>query len=143
MLEPLGDTQSWAKLGENTLAVRSADGVFTWLGLTLSAGFPDHGVPELVLGLLEEAGIQAPVRVTGGEVVPIVRPARPGGWLVFLLNLERNPVQAQVESHWVLQQAEDLFSHRPLTLSEDGTSFSLSIAPWEIAVVHCVEREVV
>ena len=142
VLEPLGDTQAWAALGEETVAVRSADGVFTWLGLTLSAGFGDQGVPELVLGLVEEAGIRAPLRVVGGEVVPIVRPARPGGWLVFLFNMGREIVDARVESDWALRQAEDLLAHRPLPLADHGGGFSLAIDSWEMAVVHCVEEEV-
>ena len=142
VLEPLGDTQAWAALGEETVAVRSADGVFTWLGLTLSAGFGDQGVPELVLGLVEEAGIRAPLRVVGGEVVPIVRPARSGGWLVFLFNMGREIVDVRVESDWVLRQAEDLLAHRSLPLADHGGGFSLAIDSWEMAVVHCVEEEV-
>jgi len=141
VLEALGDTQAWARLGEECVGVRSADGAFTWLGLTLSAGFGDNGVPELVLGLVEEAGIRAPVRVVGGEVVPIVRPARPGGWLVFLLNMERVAVDARVESDRVLQQAKDLCSHRPLPLLDHGSGFATSIGPWEMMVVHCIAEE--
>lgn len=137
VLEALGDTEAWAKLGEEVVGVRSADGVFTWLGLTLSAGFGDSGVPELVLGLVEEAGIGAPVRITGGDVVPIARRSRLGGRLVFLFNLERTAVDVRVECRWDIRRAEDLFAQRPLSLLDDATGFALRIDPWEMAVVHC------
>ena len=80
--------------------------------------------------------------LVGGEVVPIVRPARSGGWLVFLFNMGREIVDARVESDWALRQAEDLLAHRPLSLADHGGGFSLAIDSWEMAVVHCVEEEV-
>ena len=94
-----------------------------------------------MLGLVEEAGIRAPVRVVGGELVPLVRPARPGGWMVFLLNTGREAVDARVESDWAIQHAEDLLVHRPLPLADDGAGFSIAIDSWEMAVVHCVVKE--
>ena len=69
VLEPQGDTQGIATLEGQTVAVRSADGRFTWYGLTLSAGFGDVGQPDLVRGLTREAGCNA----AGG------RGGRPGG----------------------------------------------------------------
>ena len=89
VLEPQGDTQGIATLEGQTVAVRSADGRFTWYGLTLSAGFGDVGQPDLVRGLTREAGVTPLVAVEGDRVVPIVRRSRQGGWLVFVFNLER------------------------------------------------------
>ena len=126
VLEPTGTSQAWARLGEETVGVRCADGGFTWLGLTLSAGFGEVGASELVLGLTEEAGIKAPVRVEADKVVHVVRPSRLGGWLIFLLNLDREAVEARVESSWDLQNAEDLFSRRPMPVN-NGYSFDIRI----------------
>ena len=89
VLEPQGDTQGIATLEGQTVAVRSADGRFTWYGLTLSAGFGDVGQPDLVRGLTREAGVTPLVAVEGDRVAPIVRRSRQGGWLVFVFNLER------------------------------------------------------
>ena len=63
VLEPQGDTQGIATLEGQTVAVRSADGRFTWYGLTLSAGFGDVGQPDLVRGLTREAGVTPLVAV--------------------------------------------------------------------------------
>ena len=87
VLEPAGRCESWATLDGQTVGVRTEDGRFTWLGLTLSAGFAEEAPPELVLGLAAEAGVRPPVRVDGAEIVPVVRPSRQGGWLLFLLNM--------------------------------------------------------
>jgi len=61
VLEPRGDTQPLATLEGSTVAVRTADGRFTWFGLTLSAGLGDFACPDIVLGLVREAQIEAPV----------------------------------------------------------------------------------
>ena len=79
--------------------------------------------------------------MAGGELVPIVRPARLGGWLVFLLNMGREAVDARVESDWAIQQAEDLLAHHPLPVADDGAGFFIAIDSWEMAVVHCVVKE--
>ena len=97
------------------------------------------GAPELVLGLAAEAGVRPPVRVEGAEVVPVVRPSRQGGWLLFLLNMRRSAASAQVRTEWKLQEVEDLFTRSLLPLS--GAGFEIGIDGWEMAVLHCREVE--
>ena len=139
VLEPAGGCEGWATLDGQTVGVRTADGRFTWLGLTLSAGFAEEAPPELVLGLAAEAGVRPPVRVEGAEVVPVVRPSRQGGWLLFLLNMRRSAASAQVRTEWKLQEVEDLFTRSLLPLS--GAGFEIGIDGWEMAVLHCREVE--
>ncbi|MCY3913666.1 MAG: beta-galactosidase trimerization domain-containing protein, partial [Chloroflexi bacterium] len=135
VLEPLGDTRTIATLDGAGVAVKSADGRFTWYGLTLSAGFDDVGQPEVVQGLLDESGIEAPVAVEGDLVVPVVRRSRQGGWLVFVFNLERSAAQVQLRPGWMIASARDLLAQADLAVEENA--FHLSIDQWEVAVVHC------
>jgi beta-galactosidase len=137
VLEPQGESAAIAALGDETLAVRSADGRFTWYGLTLSAGFDDIGVPEIVLGLAQEAGVEAPVETTGDQVITVVRRSRTEGWLVFVFNLERQAAQVRVQPRWQTGRAEDLLAGGQLELRDGG--FDLQIEPWGVAVVHCTE----
>ena len=139
VLEPLGETTALASIGADTVAVRTADGRFTWLGFTLSAGFGNVGDPGLVLGLTTEAGVQAPVVSEGGPVVPVVRRSRQGGWLVFLFNLAARPAQATLRPRWPTAEACDLLAQSALAVS-DG-AFAVSIEPWATAVIYCTEQE--
>ena len=138
VLEPQGETTALAAIGGDTVAVRTADGRFTWLGFTLSAGFGDVGDPGLVLGLTAEAGVQPPVVSEGDSVVPVVRRSRQGGWLVFLFNLEGRPAQATLRPRWQTAEACDLLRQSALTVS-DG-AFEVRLAPWAAAVIHCTEQ---
>ena len=63
VLEPRGGSKAIARLGEETVGVHSGDGRLIWYGLTLSAGFGDGGHPPVVEGLVNEAGIRAPLTV--------------------------------------------------------------------------------
>ncbi len=138
VLEPRGETTALASIGADTVAVRTADGRFTWLGFTLSAGFGDVGDPGLVLGLTAEADVQPPIVSEGDSVVPVVRRSRQGGWLVFLFNLEDRPAQATLRPRWQTGEACDLLAQSALTVS-DG-AFAVSLAPWATAVIHCTEQ---
>ena len=135
VLEPFGDTQAVASLGEETVAVSSADGRFTWYGLTLSAGFGDVGQPDLVLGLVKEAGVEAPVAIEGDRVVPVVRRSRQGGWLVFVFNLERAAARVTLRPRWPVSAARELLGQADLDVEDNA--FQLEIEPWSRAVVHC------
>ena len=137
MLEPLGETKALASIGADTVAVRTADGRFTWLGFTLSAGFGDVGDPGLVLGLTAEAGVQPPVASEGDRVVPVVRRSRQGGWLVFLFNLADQPARAELRPRWRTAKARDLLAQSALAVS-DG-AFAVSLEPWATAVIHCTD----
>ena len=137
VLEPLEDTQAIASLGDQTVAVRSADGRFTWYGLTLSAGFGDVGQPDIVLGLIREAGVEPPVTVEGDRVVPLVRGSRRGGRLVFVFNLDRTTARVRLRPRWRIGAARELLGQTDLAIEDNG--FRLEIEPWSRAVVHCTE----
>ena len=137
VLEPLGDTRTIATLDGASVAVQTADGRFTWYGLTLSAGFGDIGEPEVVQSLLGEAGIEAPVAIEGDRAVPVVRRSRQGGWLVFVFNLERSTAHVRLRPRWPIASAHDLLSKTELEVADNA--FQLSIEQWEVGVVHCTE----
>ena len=139
VLEPSDATEAIARLGNETVAVRTADGRFTWYGLTLSAGFGDVGSPELVLGLAGDAGVEAPVVTEGDRVVPVVRRSRQGGRLVFVFNLERTPATAKLRPRWHTESARELVEDRDLPVSDDA--LDLTVEPWSVGVLHCVERQ--
>ena len=136
VLESRGTAVPLAHLGEECVALRSADGIVTWLGLTLSAGFGDFGDPELVLGLVNEAGVSCPVVVDGDPVVPLVRESRQGGRLIFFFNLESTAAQVTVRPSWEFAAARDLITDATLTVM-DGALQLPTVPPWEVAVVHC------
>ena len=138
MLEPLGDTQGIASLEGQTVAVRSADGRFTWYGLTLSAGFGDLGQPDLVRGLAQEAGVTPLVAMEGDRAVPIVRRSRLGGWLVFVFNVERAEAQCRLRPRERIGGAMDLLTGCAIEVEDNG--FELVIPQWDVAVVHCTEE---
>ena len=137
VLEPQGESAAIAALGEEAVAVRSGDGRFTWYGLTLSAGFGDVGVPEIVLGLAQEAGVEAEVETAGDRVITAVRRSRAEGWLVFVFNFERRAARANLRPRWQTEKAQDVLAGTELEL-RDG-SFGLAVEPWSVAVVHCTE----
>jgi len=139
VLDPLGDTEAILQLGDETLGVRSADGRFTWFGLTLSAGFGDVGVANIVHGLAAEAGIEPPIAVDGDRAVPVARRSRQGGWLVFVFNIERTEACVKLRPSWRTGRVNDLLSGAEVAV--DDNQFELRIAPWEVAVVHCAELE--
>ncbi len=139
VLEPLGRTQGIASLGSETLAVSSADGRFTWYGLTLSAGFGDVGAADIALGLANEAGVEQPVVVEGNRAVPVVRRSRQGGALIFVFNLERAAARVKLRPRWQTGRVDDLLAG--VEIARAGNEFELYIPPWNVAVVHCVESE--
>ena len=138
-LEPRGDTQPIASLGGETVGVRTADGRLTWFGFTLSAGFGNVGHPGITLGVAGELGICAPVAVEGGQVVPVVRRSRAGGWLVFVLNLERDAAQVRLRPQFEIASACDLLAGSELSIAQN--TFEIAVPPWEVAVIHLTESE--
>ena len=138
VLEPQGDTRGIATIEGQTVAVQSADGRFTWFGLTLSAGFGDVGQPDLVRGLTREAGVAPPVAVEGDRVAPIVRRSRQGGLLVFAFNLERGTARSRLRPRGrIVGGAGPAGRATILRLTDNG--FDLEVPQWDVAVVHCVE----
>ena len=138
VLEPQRDSKAIVSLGDDTVGVCTANGRFTWYGLTLSAGFGDIGEPALVSGLTREAGIEPLVAATGEEAAFVTaRRSAQGGWLIFALNLERRPVRAWLQPRWQTERAEELFSGSRLELRDGG--FEVGIEAWGVAVIHCTE----
>ena len=137
VLEPRGETRAIASLDGATVGVQTADGRFTWYGLSLSAGFGDVGQPDLVLGMVGEAGIAAPVAIEGDRVVPVVRRSRQGGWLVFVFNVERAAAQVKLCPRWRITRARDLIAQGDLAVEDNA--FRLEIDQWEVAVIHCTD----
>ncbi len=135
VLEPQGDSTAVARLGGRVVAVRSGDGRFTWYGLTLSAGFGDVGHPRLVLGLVEEAGIRAPVAVAGSRLVTTVRGSRQGGRLIFAFNIEPASARATLRPACRARGVRDLLTGREVEI-EDG-AFEVGIEAWSVGVFHC------
>jgi hypothetical protein len=135
VLEPTGDSEAVATLDGQTVGVRTADGRFTWLGLTLSAGFGDVASPLLTLGLAADAGISAPVSVEGDRVVPVVRDSRKGGRIIFAFNIESTEAHTTLKPQWSVASATDLLTGAPVPL-DDGV-IHVTIPPWELAVIYC------
>ena len=137
ILEPRNDTRSIASLNGDTVAVQTSDRRFTWFGFTLSAGFGDVGKPELVLGLTEDFGVGPAVSVEGDGVVPITRKSRRGGWLVFAFNLESQQAHVTLRPKWETSHVYDLLAQRDIPITD--SAFQLTIEPWEVAIIHCLE----
>ena len=135
VLEPKGASRAIAALDGHTVGVQTHDERFTWYGLTLSAGFGDVGQPDIILGEVRKAGVQASVAVEGDRVVAVARRSRQGGWLVFALNLERQSARARLRPRWTTSGARDLLTGAELTLSDGG--FEVEVEPWDLAVVLC------
>ncbi len=134
VLEPLGATSTVATLEGESVAVQTADARFTWFGLTTSAGFGDVGAPDVVLGLARDAGVTAPVEVTGDRVVPVVRRSKLGGRLLFVFNVERTAARCRLRPREIAVAAHDLITHTDLSVT-DG-AFDVEIEPWGRAVLH-------
>ncbi len=135
VLEPRGNTRSIATLGNETVAVCTADGRFVWFGLTLSAGFDDVGHPGIVQGIARDAGIAPAIGVEGDHVVPIVRRSARGGRIIFVFNLERQPARARLQAPWRIRSAQDIIAQSTVAVEEDA--FEITVDPWEVAVIHC------
>jgi len=135
VLEPTGDSEAIATLDGQTVGVQTADGRFTWLGLTLSAGFGDVATPLVTLGLAANAGISAPVAVEGDRVVPVVRNSRKGGHIIFAFNIEPTDARTALKPQWPVASATDLLTGAPIPLANGA--IHLTIPPWELAVIHC------
>jgi hypothetical protein len=135
VLEPRGKTDVIASIDGQTVAVRTADGRFTWYGLSFSAGFGDVDSTDIVLGILRDAGIRAPLAMDGDRVIPVVRESAQGGRLVFLFNIERRDSTVFFSPRWEVGTARDLLAGTEL--SKDGEFFQTAVPQWSVGVVHC------
>lgn len=135
VIEPQGDTEAIASIDGQTVAVRTADGRFTWYGFSFSAGFKDIGNIDIILGTLRDAGIQAPVAMDGDRAIPVVRDSAQGGRLVFLFNLEPKDATIFFSPRWEVASARDLLNGAELT--KDGEFFQTTVPQWGVGVIHC------
>ena len=79
VLDPLPGAEAIASIDGQTVAVRTSDGRCAWYGFSLAAGFGDVGSADILLGVLSECGIEAPVALRGDRVMPVVRESALGG----------------------------------------------------------------
>lgn len=135
VLDPLEGAEAIASLGEETVAVRTTDGRFTWYGLTLSAGFGDVASPQLALGLTNDAGIDPQVRVEGRNVVPVVRRSHQGGWLIFAFNLGRGKAKVTLKPKWRTEHARNLLTGTEVQIADN--CFQIEVEQWGVGVVYC------
>jgi hypothetical protein len=150
ILEPHGDTQPIATLGDNIVAVRSANSRFTWFGVSLCAtastsepgqpaATPPAGIvhPELALASVRGAGIESRFSLEGDSIVAFRRGSNLGGSLVFLLNVERRRAHTSVKPRWPIESARDLILEQDLALN-DG-AFTVDLDFGAVRVIHCVD----
>ena len=134
VLQPAGDSQIVAHLEGEPVAVETGDGRFIWYGLSLSAGFGDCGVRDVVLGLVDEAGIDRPITVDQEQVVPVVRASQQGGQVLFLFHLTLEERRVLVHPNFAFTQVRHLQEGRDVGV-RDG-AFAVELGAGETAVLH-------
>ena len=148
ILEPQGDMQLIATIGDDVVAVRSADGRFTWFGISLChtdsspvSGQPPSDAPtgvvhsSIALGLVKEHGIEPVCQFEGDHLVAYRRRSPRGGSLLFLINLQRGAAKTRVTTRWPIRSAVDLLKGEDLSV-EDGT-FAVEVEFGDVAVIYC------
>ncbi len=150
MLEPRGDMQAIAHIGDRCVGVQSADGRFTWYGFSLSATSSTNvsGMPyepgsgplvhdDVAISMLGGAGVGSWFEITGDQLVAFRRGSKQGGSLVFLINVEDRIAKTTVKPRWGITTAHDLLNDQALALA-DG-AFEIELAYGEVGVVHCAD----
>ena len=150
ILEPRGDCEPIATIGDKVVGARSADGRFQWFGFSLAAtsstnvtGQPASPSPvalvhdDVALSIIEGAGVRPWFEITGDRVVAFRRGSARGGSLVFLLNLEDRPARTRVTPRWEIAAARDLLTDLELPLTDGGFETEMSFG--EVRVIHCAD----
>jgi len=150
ILAPRGGMKPVATMGNNVVGVQSADGRFTWFGLTLSAtsstnvsGQPASSSPvalvhdDVALSMLKNSGVESWFEITGDRVVAFRRGSNQGGSLVFLLNVEDKTANTRVKPRWGITAANDLLKDEELSLT--GGAFDVEMQFGEVRVIHCTD----
>ena len=135
VLELQHGAEAIASIGGQTVAVRTSDGRCTWYGFSLAAGFGDVASADILLGLLSDCGIKAPVELDGDRVIPVLRKSAQSGRLLFLFNVESRDASVSFTPRWDTSTARDLLAGKDLP--HDGDSFRTCVPQWGVAVVHC------
>lgn len=138
VLETDGRTKGIASIDGQNVAVQTPDGRFAWYGFSLSAGFCGERRADIVLGIVRDAGVQAPVALDGDRVIPIVRESAQGGRLLFLFNLERADADVFFSPRWNAAAARDILND--VDLCKDGRFFYTAVPQWGVRVIHLPER---
>jgi hypothetical protein len=150
MLEPRGDMQAIAHIGDRCVGVQSADGRFTWYGFSISATSSTNvpGMPyeptsgplvhdDVAMSMLGSAGVDSWFEITGDRLVAFRRGSKQGGSLVFLINVEDRIAKTTVKPRWGITTAHDLLNDQALALA-DG-AFEIEVGYGEVGVVHCAD----
>ena len=95
-------------------------------------------VPQHVVLPSTLTGVEAPIALDAAGLVPVVRRSRQGGWLIFLLNLERSPVRTALSPRWKSRRVHDLIGGREVAVKGEG-SFEIEVEPWKVGVFYCQE----
>ena len=136
-IRPKGGSKSIVTLGEEVVGIETADKKLKWFGLSLSAAFGDVGTPGLVLPLFESLGVTSPFELSGDKLIVIRRKSKLGGWLLFLFNLEFKEAKTTVKMDWQVKEVEDLLEKKGLSVADN--SFSVTVDPGSVKVIHCNE----
>jgi hypothetical protein len=140
-----------AHLGNDVVGVQTADGRFTWYGISLCrtdtttvSGQPpsDHkttGVvhPEVAVPLVSRHGIAPACRFEGDRLVAYRRGSQLGGALLFLINVERRTARSTVTPSRPVTAATDLLTQTELAVHKGA--FEITLEFGEIRVLHCHE----
>lgn len=135
VLEPAPDAIAIASINDQTVAVQTPDRRRTWYGFSLTAGFADADRAVILLGILRDSGIEAPVAMDGDRVIPVVRESAKSGRLVFLFNVERRDANVFFAPRWNVVTARDLLTGE--ILPQDGDFFHAAVSQWGVGVIHC------
>ena len=130
-LVPMPSPPSIARL--SPCGRRTGDAPGTGSAWLLASG--DVGSADILLGVLSECGIEAPVALRGDRVVPVVRKSARGGRLLFLFNVESRDASVSFTPRWGASTARDLLAGEDIP--RDGEYFHIDVPQWGVGVVHC------
>ena len=93
----------------------------------------------MILGILRENGIQAPVSVDGDSVVPLVRQSADGGNLIFVFNIEPRNANVFLTPQWNVTSAVDVLTGHSLQV--DRNTIEVQIPQWQVAVLSTTHAD--
>ncbi|MDP7348730.1 MAG: hypothetical protein QF735_10875, partial [Phycisphaeraceae bacterium] len=145
--------KTFACYGDEVVGVQSCAGRFTWITIPLSnafGGLPPaamsatdlpyghnvHGIPPdaLLMPLLERAGVQPPVTVSGSRTMTLVHEAADGGVLIFVITLEDETAAVTIKPRQAIADAVDIIAGK--TLAVHDHSFAIDVPAHSVRVVH-------
>jgi hypothetical protein len=153
-LVPTSDqTHPFGRFGDEVVAVQTANKRFSWITFTLGSAF--GGLPEpvltdlpsghalvgiappgLLLPLLENAGVQAPVETEGSKLIVLVRGSAAEGRLLIILNLEDQEAKTKITLKQGMARAVDLLEEQNLPVAQNRVEVNLEARG--VKVLHCL-----